>query len=382
MTDFHKKGMINTVLATGKNVAIDDTHGYVGKNECSDGSGGTYAVTSAPEAVIPPIEKGKVLDVQKISATAEVTQIGVIGINPETIVAGEPYRIFESFVGKTKESDSRGNENIFTAVAPAALTGDADTDRLNIYTELASKINNYGKSNLTAKLLTKVEVTAAGNLDEVTVGTKVFQTDDDEDAATFAGYVAYVPDSWSGSVELYLYDVTGTLNDSTDNSLQVGDYVSGDGSTLEDISTDVEAVATSGQGLILIDKSGYFWNPSTISRGGASVLWTSGFVDDEIVIVRDAVYAQGIGSVIAKFLPQYSLDKRNALTGDHELVFLGDDLDTSKNYDVILVKVAPSVDVEGISQMTKNMEVVYELYVDNSTGANVTALVTALEQLK
>lgn len=375
MKEVIKKGVINTLAASGDNLYTDADHGehmIVADN------------TADPLVPIIPfkIKPNSVKSINYVAAAEEVRRAWVIGVlNEETIVAGTKYSIEIDYAQYKRNSTRRGAAYKYGYTSPAVLSGDADTDRENVYTALKNKIEAHTGNFVEAKLLTKIEgLTAAGNLDEVTVGATVMQTDNTEAAADWTAKVAYVQSTWSGTVDLYVYDTDGTLDAATDKSLQVGDYVTGDGSTLEAISTNAAQTAVDGQGLFILDDAGYWITPDQNRPGASSVILTNGFSTSVATISRDVTYAQGQGDVMLAMKPVYNYKSDDIISGDIEYTFNQDPIST-KAYTLAIIELENRAEpTAGFDQVpTQNVQL--HLYMDESNGTNLTNLKSALDAI-
>jgi len=374
MKEVIKKGIINTLAASGNNVYTDSVHGHhmiVADN------------TADPLVPIIPfnIKPYSVKSINYIDAAAEVRRAWAIGVlNEETIAASTKYTIEIDYAQYKKNSTQRGSEDKYGYTSPAVLSGTPATDRANVFSVLNTKINNHVGNHVASKLLTKISATAAGNLDEVTVGTKIFQTDTDEAAAEWEAYVAYVPDTWSGTVSLYVYDVTGTLDDTTDKSLQVGNYVSGDGSTLEDITSDAANTAVANQGLFIEDDAGYWITPDFNRPGASSVALKSGFESSVATISRDRTYAQGQGDVLLAMKPYYNYMANDIVEGDIDYSF-NQDPSATKEYTLAIINIEHNPEPEAGFNTVPTQQVQLHLYLDESNGTNLGTAKTALNAI-
>jgi hypothetical protein len=367
-----KKGIINTLAASGGNLFTDSVIG--GYKIVAD-------KTADPLVPIIPysIKAKSVRNVRYVASAAEVRRAWTIGVtDTETIVASTKYTIEIGYAQYKKESTRLGGSKKYGFTSAAALTGTAATDRLNVFTALNNKINADSGNFVTSYLLTKVTPTAAaGDLNEVVVGTKVFQTDSTEAAAEWVGYVAYKPTSWSGAVPLYVYTVSGTLDATTDKSLKVGNYITGDGSTLEDITTDAANTAVAGQGLFIEDDAGYWTTPSLNRPGFSSVFVTNGFSATTPYITRDGVYAQGIGSEMLLHKPVYNYLGNDIDSGDAEYTFNADP-SSAKTYTLAIIEIRDTPEPTAGENTYKGQDVELHLYMDESNSTNLTNLKSAL----
>jgi hypothetical protein len=92
-TQVWKKAIINTLAADGGNVGYTAATGgfpammYICSNDISNNAGSPFTVVGTPSEILPPIPAKSVLSISKIASAAEVTQILMLGVDTEVIVA-------------------------------------------------------------------------------------------------------------------------------------------------------------------------------------------------------------------------------------------------------------------------------------------------------
>lgn len=305
--------VLNTIAASGANV-LDDATGNVWG--IVDGSGAILLGT---------FPRGKIVRKESFTPVAENRQVVLLGASAtkEVIAAATRYKI-EIGNPEVKYETFPTNPAVHAYTTPVALSGDADTDRLNVFSALVNKVNNYAGNNASASLLHQFAFTlggASGN-DELTVGTTI--TQQTSGVTAVVGKVTVTSGSWAGGDAAGTIWVYGASGDPTDGALTWG-YAS---------STITQTIHTLllGTGMACVDDAGYFI--SSLTRKGAN--WyaaTQGFQTAVFELAEAAVYAMGIGSVLAQLEPRYDPSKQDAIEGelDYELVN-GDHFDTSKTY--------------------------------------------------
>src|ERR1039457_1977830 len=98
-TTMWKKAIINTLAASGGNIAIQPASGalpklsYICSNDASNHAGTPWAPVGLPTAILPPIAGGTVVAVQNTLSAAEVTQIAIFGRATETSTASTAYKL-------------------------------------------------------------------------------------------------------------------------------------------------------------------------------------------------------------------------------------------------------------------------------------------------
>lgn len=372
-----RKGIINTLQATGNNVlnvaAVDPN--FAG--ECIVVADNT---ATPPVEILPPFPKDRVASVHYHSSQAEVVQKALIGRTVEVVVASTTYQIM---IGNSLEKDETARKNLgrYTYVAPATLTGTAATDRSNMYTALNTKINADSKNHVTSHLVHSVAFTT-GSVALPVIGEVFTQ---DTSGATF---VLVGIDVTSGNFTattaagtLYLRSVTGTWD--------AASLVSTGVSTAE-VTTN--AALTQNQGLEIIDDANYYPPRPMLRRGISTILLTKGFAtaQSEIGIATlavgttgvlagiNGVYSRGIGSRMLQDVPSYSPDKvfLNEGEGDFILNALPDAAKTYRTY-VITLNAEPAEKL--LTNYKKGDIQRFILYTDESNGGNLTYFNTALQ---
>jgi len=362
---------LNTVAAAGANV-LDDT---VAKHYviCSDN-------TADPVSqILPPIPYGKIISVDYITSNAEVTKIALVNTSAtlfETIVASNRYKIqvAEHFadVGTIKP-----RIGIYAYTAPAVLSGNAITDRLNVYTALINKINNHAAATYSASRTILVPFTGGSSVGDAftnfTVGEVVTQT-----TSTVTGKVAKCTIS-TGTMfgddaagYLWVYDISDydTL-DVTTNRVWTG-------TTTSIVVTGTAASIKTVAGITIIDDTGYY--TSNLSRGGVTNVGLDGFDSDVVTITREGEYADGIGSVLTAQYPVYTRDRRDVVSGQDKLHSIFDVPVTTKNYTKCIVSYKGGVP-ETQAGMAGDIAQEYVLYADESNGTTLAALKVALSAM-
>lgn len=320
-----RNAVLNTIEAAGAQV-LSDTNGW-----------GIVKTSAGNELLLGKFPVGKIARVDSIDPVSEVTQMIAIGAgtSAETIVANTRYKI-EIGNPEQKYETHYQQPKKFATTAPAVLSGNAATDRANIYTILANKVNAYTQGNSTAYTLTTVDYTLGTSVGDATeafiIGETVTQQTSTETAkvakftitsGTFAG------DNAAGKLWLYdISDVDSWL--ATAVTLSAAGTVAGVSTNL--VVTQTNATTVHATGLLIVDKAGYF--TSSIDRAGknwvgATQGWTVAVTDE----FRTGVYSVGIGSEMLAQIPTYDHSKQDAQYGklEYELQ-AGDIFDAAKTY--------------------------------------------------
>jgi hypothetical protein len=369
MKEVIKKGVINTLAASGGNLKTDTV----------TGSSWIVADNSAdPLVPIIPLEiKGKsVKDVVYITGAEEVRRFWEIGLAAEeTIVASTKYSIEIDYAQYKNESTRRGSAWKYGYTSAAALTGTASTDRYNVFTALNDKINNHTGNYVTSYLVHKVAFTGGTSVGDVTE-TLVLGETATQATSGATGKVAKIQIT-SGTMAgdnaagfLWLYDMTGTWSAS---SLATTFSVS------TSVTVTTAALMTEGQGLAIEDDANYWI--STPGRGGASsVSLNASFTTASASITRDVTYAQGQGDHMLAQAPVYNYKKDDIISGDIEHTYNETPVST-KSYTMAIIKIEDRAEyVAGSNEHPTQYKEVH-LYMDESNSTNLTNLKSALTAL-
>ena len=372
-----RKGIINTLVATGGNVVNDAASGAY--------PGACIVVlnnaTSPPVEVLPPILKDKIVSGKKLASQAEQTQIAIIGTDEETIVASTRYQVQ---VGNALEKYESRHKLIgkYSHTAPATLSGTAATDRYNVYYALMGKINADVQTKVTAYLMHKVAFTT-GATAMLTIGETITQATSGATAKVAAQLVAS-GDITTGNAAgtLFVYDVSGSWSASS--------LVSTGGTSSGTVTTN--AALTQGTGLVIVDDANYYAPRPYQRRGVSQVLLTAGFTTAivEIGIAtltagatgenigRVGLYSRGIGSRMAQDVPTFTPEGFNVVAGEADFV-LNAAPDAAKTYTTFILETNPAPSDNVLTGYSKTGQAIHVLYADESNSTYLSALETAIE---
>ena len=338
-TTMWQKGIINTLAATGGNIAIQPASGalpkltYICSNDASNHAGAPYTPVGLPTAILPPIPYGTVASILKTVSVAEVSQIAVFGRATETITASTAYKLLigttlEKYEGRTKGID------VYSYTSPAVLSGTAQTDLDNVMTVLCNKVNNR-TNHITAYLMYKVAYTGATSTGDVALNFTPGDTLTQQTSgatAQVAGCVitsgTFAADNAAGTI--YLYNIVGTWTSASKTLTAT--------STTEICTT---AAALTIQGLVIVDDAGYYPSVPTNRRGPSSFYVANGFTAAKFevgvstattaatVAGRSPVLGIGRGARLLQDVPQFNVDKTDFSTGNPSFV-LNDTPDASR----------------------------------------------------
>ena len=273
------------------------------------------------EILLGPYPTGKIKRIEAIAPQAEARQIVAIGADavPEVITASTRYRI-EIGNPEDKYETHRRFPIVHAYTTPAALTGNAATDRLNVYTALVIKINAYAGNNVTASLLTVADFTlgtSVGNAATNFIAGEIVTQETSNKTAKVAKCTitagTFADDNAAGKIYLYDVEKTGWLT--TLKTLSAAGTVAGVSTNC--VVSVTNATTVHDQGLVITDDAGYF--TSSISRAGINwVGCTQGFNKSIAEVVKAGLYSQGVGAAMALQIPRYDHSKQDLLSGSME----------------------------------------------------------------
>lgn len=347
-----KVAVLNTVEAAAANILNNTFEWAIQKT------------SAGHEILLGPIRTGKIVRVESFDPAAEVRQIIGIGLDatPEVITASTRYKI-EIGNPEDRYETFRRFPIVHAYTTPAALTGTAATDRLNVYTALVAKVNAYAGNNATASLVTVADFTlgtdGAGTATNFTPGETVTQETSTNTAKVAKAVITSGTMAGNDAAgKIYLYDVAKTGWLTTAKTLT--------GGTSLCVATVTNATTVHDQGMVVIDDAGYF--TSTLGRGGVNWVGAPGWATSVAEVLRAGVYSQGIGSVIAQLIPRYDHAKQDLLSGfmEYELQ-AGDAWDITKTYRKYVITVADG-DQEAMAGNPESANQQYILYADFGSG--------------
>jgi len=353
--------------------AVLNTIAAAGGNVLNDASSGLWSIIGGSGELLLGSFPGSPT-VQSFDPVAENQQVVTLGASAtkETIIADTRYKIEIGNPDDKYESGKRWPV-VHAYTSAAVLSGDADTDRLNVYTALVNKINGYGGNNCTAYLLHEFDYTLGGDSaggTTITAGVKITQAN--SGATAYVAKASLSSGTWAGNDAagtIWVYNVSGTIDDAVARAWTVGTFT-----LTQTISTLV-----AGTGIACVDDAGYF--TSSIGRSGAN--WygaTQGFVTSQFEVIEAPVYPMGIGSVLAALVPRYNHSKQDAIEGNLDLELQnGAAFDTSKTYRKYVFTILDGSE-EAMGGDLEKAESQVVLYADYASG-NLADLNTAIGNL-
>lgn len=327
---------------------------------------GIVKTSAGLELLLGMFRTGNLKRTESFDPVAEVRQLVAIGADatPEVIAAETRYKI-EIGNPEDKYETTQRFPIVHAYTTPVALSGDADTDRLNVYTALVNKVNAYPNNNVTAYVLTQHDFTlgtdGAGSALNFTPGEVVTQATSTETARVAKCLIA--TGTMAGN------DAAGVIwvFDISDTGAWLDTAVTLTGGTSLCVATQTVTTQVDGGGLILEDDAGYYI--SSIARTGVNwVGATQGWITSVAELALAGVYSEGIGSTMAQLVPRYDHSKQDVITGflEYELQD-GDLFDTSKTYRKYVFTVADG-DENALSAEKEASFQSATLYVDFADG--------------
>lgn len=279
-------------------------------NVISDGSkltGYNVIVNGDGALVCPPIKKGSILGITSRVSTLEKQQYVLVGPPDQTVnAAGDRFSVSMQF----PQDRFNGNTHEilkFGVTAPTKVS--AAADRAAIYTALYNRINayvpNYSKAKLGFSYATKstgARTIAAGTLLYLVGGTYV---------AMVVKTVVAGADGTDLTIEMC--DYSGTRPSGATNYFAL---VSAAGTAVSKTSS----AYTAAQSLVIADEAGYFPSKERLGRGGAPIIFSSGF-NAQPSILQAHVYSNGVGTDMLAHVPEFDITKQNMTAGRFENIF-------------------------------------------------------------
>ena len=319
--------------------------------------------------ILGPFSYGKTRSLTWVNSQAEVRQITAINAVtvPEVIVASTRYRI-EIGNQEIQYESSRFGRIPFSYTSPAVLSGVPATDRANVMTVLATKINAHGYIDGVASTIHSwaytiggIAAPVAGELmTQAVSGVTMIVIGHTVTAGTFAGgdaagliHVAYVSDPATLDVAVARINTGGTS-----------------GCTLTP-TTGAPMVAGLHQGLAFRDNAGYFTSREG-RKGISSVQSTQGFSTTSMGVVVAGVYSRGIGATLLQLsTTRYDHSNQDLISGDIDFELIrGQTFVAGINYRKYIIEVEDG-DQDTLAFSSIATKTYYFLWVDEAAGALV-----------
>jgi hypothetical protein len=277
--------------------------------------------------ILGPIPYGKTKRLITQTPQVEVQNTVLIGgATVEVIVAATRYRV-EIWNPEADYERFTQGPLIYATVSATTLSGNAYTDRTNVYSALVTKINAYAGNNCTAYGLVKATYsggTSSGDADtNFVVGETVTQ-----ETSTYTAKVAactidtgtFAGDNAAGTIWLYALS-NETLWLTTQKTLTAAGHVAAvsgiSAATTNCVVTVTNATVYFNQGIVLVDDAGYFTSSKT--RGGINrVGLTAGFATATATVIITGYYSVGVGTDMLAQRPVFDIGNQALIAGNIE----------------------------------------------------------------
>lgn len=375
-----KKNAVVALISTAENAAaqlIDDTTNQQYR---------IVQTSALLSTVLGPIPYGKTIRYTATDPQREVVQTVLIGgATVEVIAVNTRYRI-EIWNYEADYEGKQQGPQIYAYTSPAALSGTASTDRLNVYTALVNKINAYAGNNVVAYGLSQFTYTggtstgdAATNFVVGEVVTQETSSVTGQVAACSIGTGTMAADNATGSVWVYNWSDAASVLATAKTLTAAGTAAA---TTLTPAKTNIVVTATlvaHYQGIVVVDDAGYF--TSHKSRGGINrVSLTAGFATATATAIIAGQYSIGIGTDMLLKKPVFDIGGQALIAGDLDYDFVDGTLPVAgQTYERIAIEVADG-DEDAIDARRVSSTKRYVLWFNDSSHADYTHdLLTALD---
>lgn len=325
-------------------------------------SGGVLTITG-----LMAIKTASITSLIKQVSVLEVQQVVTIGSGSSPVVtAATKYQIKMGAYGGTVREGAINQLLSFGYTSPYVLSGSAATDRYNLFSALANKINNTQSAYATAYSLITITQT---NVSPFAVGEIVTQ-------------------SVSGATGIVVSGTTGTLT----LGVISGTFTSASATLTGSISGSASATAATivlGLGLRIVDDAGYYapYTSQSFERGPNEILVTQGFAQTDLVVTTAGVLGVGQGTRMLANVPVRELTSGNLAQGYWSFPTNNPPL-AGDHYTTYVITSTLSAFQDSLSDNAERHEVVQILYIDENvpntgtgTNAGYAAVVAVLAPL-
>lgn len=336
MNIFPKKILLNSLLASGLNVVVNSDKT---KFTVQDANG----INLMNWEPIRGIQK-----TARINPTAQKRKMWSVGLG-DTLVGNTRYSIQLNNDSKKYFSQSRATINI---PSTTPVSTDQPTLKTALYSDIVRQVIANPQMLIGASLCYKYVVThnAAGT---PAIDAPITQSGNTGFSAKLAkGSLV------NGASTIYVYDVVGTVDPA--KALIIGG-----------VTTSGTAVTATVEGVIVSDKFDYnsFENPGVTGLEPSEVFSKT----LTVAIEQEAVFAQGIGSVLVRDRQVMTPGNLDLMYGNSAYSF-SESPEATKTYAIISVRVnADTPEGEMGDGAKPNIPVIYTFYVDYSDTAKVDA---------
>jgi len=342
--------------------------------------------------ILGPIKYGTTKRLTYTAPQREIQNVVLIGGATVEVIAAATRYCVDIWNPDTKYETFHQIPQKYAYTTAAALTGNAYTDRLNVYTALVSKVNAFDKSNVTAYGLMLASYTGGTSFGDAAtnfvVGELVTQ-----DTSTLTAQVAacsiatgtFAADNATGYIWLYNHSAgSGTWLETQKTLTAAGTFAT---TTLLPATTNCVVTVTNAttywyQGMVVVDDAGYF--TSNLSRGGINrVAVTAGFATATATVLIAGQYSIGIGTDMLALRPTFDIGNQAVISGRLEYDFSNSAYPVAgQTYERIVIDVDEG-DEDALDARIVKSRKQYVLWFNDSshsdyTGDLTTALTAAL----
>jgi hypothetical protein len=347
-----KRGLINDDVTTHTD--------FIKTGASSPVDGYHVIINSAGAQVIPPIPKGRIMSISFKESVVEKQQYVLVSDDAETIVAAKRYAISMQFPKDRPEGSTHDFRN-FAVEAPATLSGNAVTDRANIYDALNNKINAYVPTHTKAKLANVINTKSTGAR-TITAGTLIYL----KTPGTFVGMVAKTVVAGADTTDLALLviPISGTF---PSGGTDIFCLVSNSGTEINKTST----AYVLKQGLVIYDEAGYFATKGRLGRGSAPTIFTRGF-NYAVSLMQAHSYSNGVGDDMLANTPEFNQTFQGVDRGDFDNQYVTMPI-AGTRYTEYTVKVLGGGIPDAIDGRSADIPIEHILYVKEGTPGTAMA---------
>lgn len=304
---------------------------------------------------------------------AEVSQVMKLGEGTApTITAATLYKLAG---GNPNERDFEYNQELhkYSTKSPSVLTGNAATDRFNVYASLVYKINaNRSASQFAGNVVTLTHV--ASTVFTINTGKNSVWVKCSVSGAV--GFITANADSTTTSTKLCV--VNGILPVLTDILTQINNPYEGTTTGAGGPSTAVTAV-TAGVGLRTVDKAGYY-NAKGTRKGPSTWAVQAGFNKTDLVVGTAGVVSSGVGANLAQLVPVRETSSSNLVWGGKEWFPVNEAPVVGSQYTIIDIKSKNTVNTSAMLDAGPTGEIIQRIYADKN-AAGYAAFLAAIAAL-
>lgn len=328
------------------------------------GAGNVVITGAAPDEIVrvgelKPFKRSAFRGFRTINTAAEVRKVTDVGVAALTVLPNTKYSVSIGNVSNTSESNTLGFKKT-TYLSPSVLGVNA-TERHNMYTSLAYKINNTPGLFVFAGAAFVITTGAPHLVSGSLVGNVVTYAGGAKTALVLTAFNGHSGVATTAGTDAVLIPLTG------------GNPVVGDAFGANTIAT-----ITLGEGMRVIDNAGYY--PENGTRGGEAAVTLSGGFSDSThrLTAQAAVYAFGRQAQLLAKKPVFSPTRGDLISG--EWSFDNNAVVGSATYNAYVLEIAEEASLTAQSNTT-SPATTHQIIWANSAGGGLGAFVAALNAI-